>query len=288
MTARHVAAGAGGALAAILIALVVLRAVGGDGVREQPVPPAVVWAVGDGANGSEDARAVAQRMSAEPFDRLLYLGDVYDRGTWEDFQRNYDPVYGHMAHRTAPTPGNHDWGNRESGYLPYWEQMHGGRPIEPWYAFRLNGWEILSLNSEEPVGPGSPQHEWLKRQLTEPGDCRIAYWHSPRFSASTEHHGDDPEMEPLWQALKGHATVILGAHDHDMQRFAPIDGMTQFVSGAGGHHHYELDEDPRLAFGNDTDYGALRLELSPGVVKHAFVTADGRQLDRGTLRCEAG
>lgn len=270
------------AAACVLAAVGMAGCAGGD--AEPEARPAVVWAVGDGADGSDQAREVADRISAEPFDRFLYLGDVYDRGTREEFERNYDSVYGELSERTAPTPGNHDWENRDDGYEPYWEAALG-TPIEPWYAFEMAGWEVLSLNSEEPVGPGSPQHEWLQSRLTEPTDCRIAFFHSPRFSASEDHHGDDPEMEPLWKALKGHATIVIGAHDHDMQRFKPVDGMTQFVSGAGGHNLYEVDDDPRLAFGNDSDYGALRLELRPGTATHTFVSAEGAELDRGSLSC---
>ncbi len=268
----------------ILIAVGIGGCAAGDEAKQQD-PAAVIWAVGDGADGGDAARDVAERISAEPFDRFLYLGDVYDDGTREEFERNYDTVYGDLSQRTASTPGNHDWENRDEGYDPYWAEVHG-KPIEPWYAFEMGGWEVLSLNSEEPVELGSPQHDWLEDRLTEPNDCRIAFFHSPRFSASEEHHGDDSEMEALWEALKGHATIVIGGHDHDMQRFKPVDGMTQFVSGAGGHYLYELADDPRLAFGNDSDYGALRLELRPGVATHSFVTADGEELDRGSLRCQ--
>ena len=256
-----------------------------DEAVDESADGAVVWAVGDGADGSDEASSVAQLVAAEPFDHFLYLGDIYDEGTREEFEENYDAIYGHFADRTSPTPGNHEWDTREEGYGPYWDEMHG-RPIDPWYSFELGGWELLSLNSEEPVGPGSPQQEWLEGELSEPGNCRIAFWHSARFSASGEHHGDDPEMQPLWDALEGRATIALTADDHDMQRFKPVDGITQFVSGAGGHNLYELDDDPRLAFGNDTDYGALRLELRSGVAEYSFVTVDGEVVDSGTLRCE--
>jgi hypothetical protein len=71
-----------------------------------------------------------------------------------------------------------------------------------------------------------------------------------------------------------------------MQRLHPIDGITSFVSGAGGHSHYALRrDDPRLAFGDDRADGALRLRLRRGSASYAFVTAAGRVLDSGTLRC---
>ncbi|MDQ3724182.1 MAG: hypothetical protein M3376_14220 [Actinomycetota bacterium] len=70
-----------------------------------------------------------------------------------------------------------------------------------------------------------------------------------------------------------------------MQRFVPVDAITQYVSGAGGHAPYALHRDRRLVFGNDRDFGALRIELSPGSARLAFVSADGRILDVSTVRC---
>jgi hypothetical protein len=60
--------------------------------------------------------------------------------------------------------GNYDWGNRAAGYLPYWRRYGRARP---WYGFELAGWEPLSLNSQEPHEPGSPQLRWLERVLVE-------------------------------------------------------------------------------------------------------------------------
>src|SRR4051794_2199874 len=101
-------------------------------------------------------------------DRFLYLGDVYPVGSADAFRTAYDPVYGRLAARTAPTPGNHDWGLRAQGYLPYWKRKLGHR-LAAWYAFDLGGWRILSLNSEAPHGPGSAQLAWLRRPAPPPG-----------------------------------------------------------------------------------------------------------------------
>src|SRR6478672_2894904 len=65
-----------------------------------------VWAVGDGPDGGADAARVARLITRANPDRLLYLGDVYEDGTAGEFARNYDPLYGGLATRTAPTPGN--------------------------------------------------------------------------------------------------------------------------------------------------------------------------------------
>src|SRR5688572_23834099 len=54
---------------------------------------AVVWAVGDGADGGAKSRRVADMVARSKPDRLLYLGDVYDEGTREEYENNYKPVY---------------------------------------------------------------------------------------------------------------------------------------------------------------------------------------------------
>jgi acid phosphatase type 7 len=250
---------------------------------DAPARHAVVWAVGDGADGGDAGRQVAARIAAGRVDRLLYLGDVYDEGTREQFAGNYADTYGRLAPKTAPTPGNHDWPNHETGYDPYWRRaLH--RTLGPWYRFRAGGWEILSLNSEASHRRRSAQVRWLQAQVRRRGTCRIAFWHRPRYSAST-HHGDQRDVAPLWNDLRSRAAIVLGGHDHDMQRFRPIAGITEFVSGAGGHGRYPLRADQRLAFGNDSAYGALRLDLRPGVAEYAFVSAAGRVLDHGTVRC---
>jgi acid phosphatase type 7 len=246
---------------------------------------AVIWAVGDGADGSDHARAVAARIARGPVDRVLYLGDVYDNGTAREFRANYAPTYGRLARVTAPTAGNHDAPNETSGYDPYWRGVHGTVPPD-WYAFRAGGWQIISLDSEDAHAAGSPQQRWLEDHVSAPGNCRIAYWHRARFSADT-HHGDQSDMAPLWNALRGHAAIAVAGHAHDMQRLRPIDGITEFVAGAGGAALYPLRRDDRLAFGDDHTYGALRLQLSPGAAHYAFVAADGRVLDAGTVHCRS-
>jgi hypothetical protein len=268
-----------------------IRLPDGPYVGSGPRDRALLWAVGDGADGGAAARSVVARMKRKRFDRVLYLGDVYGSGLLSaalgdgsatDFDDHYDAIYGDFAARTAPTPGNHEWPRRADGYEPYWRAVHGSPP-PAFYAFDVAGWRLLSLNSEAPHGERSAQVRWLRTRLRAPGTCRLAFWHQPRFNAGR--HGDEPGVAPLWDALRGHAAIILAGHDHNMQRFRPVDGITQYVSGAGGHGHYRLHADARLAYGNDRDFGALRIELAPGRARLAFVSAGGRILDVSTVRC---
>ena len=215
---------------AILLVLPVSVALGQ--VEPAPPEPAVVWAVGDGADGSTRAKRLARLIARDEPDRFLYLGDVYETGTAEEFRRNFAGVYGQLAAITAPTPGNHEWGLHREGYDPYWRSVTGRRQ-RPWYRFELAGWEVLSLNSEAPHGPRSRQVRWLRRQLEgAAGDCRLAFWHRPRYSAGV--YGDDASYEPFWRELAGRARLVLSAHDHNMQRLRPRNGLVQLVAGSGG------------------------------------------------------
>jgi len=245
---------------------------------------ATVWAVGDGADGDDGSRRVAALIDPAATDRFLYLGDVYDTGTATEFATNYAGVYGTLDPITAPTPGNHEVENMAEGYDAYWAQALGAE-LPAYYRFELAGWEILSLSytGEQPVR--ADQLEWLRTELAEPGTCRLAFWHAPRYSAGAN-HGDDPGAEQLWALLEDHARIVLNAHEHTYQRFAEIRGITEIIAGAGGHELYEVDAaDPRLAFSEDSEYGALRLELEPGSAAFAYVTAAGRTIDRGSVDC---
>jgi Calcineurin-like phosphoesterase len=244
-----------------------------------------VWAVGDGADsGTRDDAVTAMIASRNP-DTFLYLGDVYESGTASEFANYYDPGFGRLKSITRPTPGNHEWPNRSSGYDPYWGP---GFSNPHYYGFDLGGWHLVSLNSEEPHGEGSAELAWLRGDLAgRSGNCTIAYWHRPRYSAGSG-HGDGPDMDPVWQALAGHAAIVLAGHDHDYQRLKPIDGITSWVVGTGGHSLYSVRaSDPRLAAWNDSDYGALRLQLSSGRADYAFVTMAGAVLDQGSVGCQS-
>ena len=258
-----------------------VRAPSGAYVPSVPGRSAVVWAVGD-IDATAGGRAVAGLVASSRLDRLLYLGDVYEDGTAAEFRRRYDALLGRFAGRTAPTPGNHEWDQREEGYEAYWGRVHGPPPA--YYAFRAGGWRILALNSMAPHGPDSSQVRWLRRQVRSGGTCRIAFWHHPRFTAGA--HGDQEHTDALWQAVRGSARIVLSGHDHDLQRLEPIDGLVQIIAGAGGRELREVDrDDPRLAFATDEDYGAVRLALRPGRADVRFVAADGRVLDRSRVSC---
>ena len=252
-----------------------------------PASALTVWAVGDGAVAGPEDDAVAARIESETVDHFLFLGDVYETGTAHEYATRYHPSYGRFKAKSRPTVGNHEWGNRATGYDPYWgalapQQPGGGH----YYSFDFGGWHFISLSTEEPAGTGSAQLAWLRDDLAaNAGECTIAFMHKPRYSASF--HQDDPAWEPIWAQLVGaRAIALLSGHDHDYQRFKPNRGMVQFIVGSGGRERRPVNPfDPDLAAYNDTTFGALRMNLFPNRLDFAFVPTTGPALDSGSLPC---
>ena len=254
------------------------RAPRGEWIRSVPGERVELWAIGDsGADGDRRVAALIER--ANP-DRVLCVGDIYSNGTASEFEA-WDDVWGGLAGRMAPTPGNHDWPEANGGYDPYWTAVVG-EPPPTHYAFTAGGWQILSLNSEHEEQ--AAQIRWARERTARDGTCSIAFWHRPRWSAGP--HGDDATTEGLWRAVSGRVAAVISGHEHNMQRLEPGGGTVQFISGAGGYSHTTpRQDDPRLEFGDGDHDGALRLRLTPGVARWAFVATGGAVLDAGRMRC---
>jgi hypothetical protein len=264
---------------ALLMLACALALVGCAGHAEPP-PAAprsatVIWAVGDGGVDARASRQVARLVASDGAAHVLYLGDVYEGGTAAEFRR-FRRIFAASVDRMWPTPGNHEWPRRASGYDPFWKLPHR-------YARSAGGWKLVSANSQTP--DSRAQLRWLRRQTAGGGDCRIAFWHRPRFNAG-EHRDEQRDVARMWDAVAGRAAIVLSGHDHDMQRFKPVSGTTQYVSGAGGKNHYRVrGGDRRLAFSDSTASGALRIELRPGSADLRFVSTSGTVLDHSTVAC---
>lgn len=257
----------------------------------------VLLAVGDiGSCDGTDDEALADLASRLP-GTIALLGDiVYPDGSPTDFAACFEPAWGELLPRIRPAAGNHDYQTTDAhGYFSYFGAA-AGTPGEGWYSYDLGEWHVVVLNSNcsdvGGCGAGSLQLAWLEADLassgaSRPGACTLAYWHHPRYSSGR--HGSDDMTEPLWQALTAAgADLVLGAHDHDYERLAPIDGIRSFVVGTGGRSLYEWPGSPGPSTelrGNDT-YGLLELTLRPADYSWRFVPATGGSLtDAGTGTC---
>jgi hypothetical protein len=250
-------------------------------------------AVGDIAFcGSSADEAVASVASSLPGTIALLGDNAYPDGSAADYAHCFNPPWRGLRGRLRPVPGNHDYQTlHAAGYFSYFGSA-AGTPGQGWYSYNLGGWHLVALNSECDAiggcGPGSPQLAWLVADLAaHPVACTLAYWHHPRFSSGL--HGDDTQTDPLWRALAaGGADIVLSGHDHDYERFAPIDGIRSFVVGTGGRSLYAWPGPPAAnsqVRANET-YGLLELQLDAGSYTWRFVRAAGGSFtDSGSGLC---
>jgi len=250
-------------------------------------------AVGDIAFcGSSADDAVAKVASSLPGTIALLGDNAYPDGSAADYANCFDPPWHGLRGRLRPVPGNHDYQTLQAGgYFSYFGAA-AGTPGQGWYSYDLGGWHVVALNSEcdsvGGCGPDSPQLAWLVADLAaHPATCALAYWHHPRFSSGP--HGDDLQIDPLWRALAAAgADIVLTGHDHDYERFAPINGIRSFVVGTGGRSLYAWPGAPipnSQVRANGT-YGLLELQLGTGSYTWRFVRAAGGTFtDSGSGTC---
>jgi len=175
-----------------------------------------------------------------------------------------------------PTPGNHDYATLGAvGYFRYFGSRAGPKR-RGYYGFDAGTRCIYALDSNCRVGgkcrKGSAQSRWLKADLERnPKRCVMAVLHHPHFSSGR--HGTSGKTMPLVRLLyRAGAEIIVNAHDHVYERFAPdrsrgtIDrehGTRQFIVGTGGAPLYSF-KSSRPAHSrkrNRSTYGVLKLVL---------------------------
>src|SRR5919106_2612902 len=236
-------------------------------------PSVPLVAAGDVAScASKGDEATARLLDRLP-GTIALLGDsVYERGTREEYRRCFS-WRRHKA-RIRPAVGNHEYLTPgAAGYFGYFR-------VPQWYSYDLGAWHVVVLNSNcgpaGGCGADSPQARWLRADLAaHPAACTLAYAHHPRFSSGL--HGSDRTLTALWGIMAaGGVDVYLGGHDHHYERFAPRDGIRQFVVGTGGRSLYPVLR--RLAgsrTAQSSAYGLLTLSLGPTGFSWRFVPVAG-------------
>ena len=245
--------------------------------------PEVVAAVGSGASGESASQKVVNEISGWSPNLFLYLGDVYENGTFEEFQNWYAPSWGVLRSLTNPTIGNDD--TTPSGYAWYWNN-------EPsYYSYDTAGWHFISLNGN--AATSSVQQSWLNSDLAaHPGACVIVSWHQPYFSLG----GASSSEQGLWSTVaNSHATLVLNGHNHNYQRWTAMDaggkasptGTAEFVVGTGGRDPYGVSgTDSRVVYSQGNITGALKLSLTGTAAGFQFLSTAGTVLDSGSIPCQ--
>jgi calcineurin-like phosphoesterase family protein len=293
-------------------ALVALGVFTGEAVADP-----VIAAAGDigcdpadpGYNGGQGTstrcrqRATSDLMVGAGLAAVLPLGDIqYDSPSAANLGAVYEPSWGRVKSISRPVLGNHDGpGNAYFDYFngPGATDGPAGRRGRGYYSYDIGSWHLIALNSNcsrVSCGAGSIQERWLRADLAaHPTACTLAYWHHPRYSSG--HDGSHVTLHPLWQALyDAGVEVLLTAHSHNYERFAPRDGsgktsavgLQQFVVGTGGAFMTGLGSTrmPGSQAAQNHTFGVLKLTLHAMSYDWQFVPVAGKTWsDAGSAQC---
>lgn len=273
-----------------------LSGCGADGptspLAPTPVPGATAVLVGAGdatdcsSSGASPAAEATARLLDEIPGTVFLAGDgVHPDGSLEQYERCYAPNWGRHRARTFPVPGNHDYDTPGAfGYFSYFGEA--AAPGSGYYTYKAGDWQIVALNSVIPLDAGSPQLAWLRSVLSSSrAACTMAIMHYPLFSSALAPHQPTGEVKPLWDVLYAEgADVVVAAHNHFYERFAPQDpngrldptrGLRQFVVGTGGAWTHAFGAGIPNSEIRARVWGVIRFTLRPGAYDWEFVPVAG-------------
>ena len=261
-----------------------------------PPPPAATQIfVGAGDISMCDANAEATAKLLDGIGGTVFaLGDqAYFSGTADEYRRCYDPTWGRHKSRTRPVPGNHEY--LTPAAAPYYAYFGAaaGPPGLGYYSFDLGSWHAVALNSNIDARAASAQGAWLRSDLAaNKPRCVIAYWHHPLFTSGPD--GPSAEMQDVWRMLyDAGADVVLNAHEHLYERFAPQDpngladvtrGIREFIAGTGGALLYQPGPARPNSERRISTFGVLKLTLQAEGYQWEFIPVSGAG-DVGTGTC---
>ncbi len=251
-------------------------------------------AVGDGVDGSPESHGVVDVLTAAQPDAFAYLGDVYDRGTAQEFDAWYEEPdgFGRLRDITNPTVGNHEYMQSPTAapYFEFWDE------VPHYYSYDIGGWHVVVLDSTTEfaqLGVNSAQYRWLAADLAaNDSDCTMMYAHHARYTnvIGVNRGG----LQAVWELLTDRGVdLILAGHAHTYERWTPLDrlgdpateGITQFVVGTGGRPILNPKGNDSRVVTEATTPGALVLDLGEADADFTFTSADGSYTDSGTVPC---
>ena len=263
----------------------------------------------NGSSGSCRMKYTSNLLTSGGYAAVLPLGDnQYYCGGYLAFQQSYDPTWGKVKSITHPAVGNHEYltsggtdcdaAGKAGGYYKYFGAA-AGDPTQGYYSYDVGSWHLIALNTQcssaGGCGATSPQGKWLTADLAAHTNfCTLAYFHIPLYSSGGRASSN---AKSLWQTLyNANADLILAAHDHTYERFAPQDangvldlarGMREFVVGSGGANHTSFTTIATNSEVRNSDtFGILQLTLHPSSYDWVFVPEAGKTFsDSGSTAC---
>jgi hypothetical protein len=235
-----------------------------------------ILAVGDGPSNEVTSNTMANHIAAVDPPLFLFLGDIYETGTFTENRNAYGvsnidnpqgTLWGATADTTQPTLGNHEKVN-----IPAWMDYWHGHPV--YTSWTWGGVLFLDLNSSQNMTVAHAEYNYAQGVLNNSGNpaCIVAIYHEPAVTSNTTIASNESDM---WKLLANNGVdLVLNGHQHNMQEYKPLDAnftagtadahMVQLISGAGGHamsSNSKVLPGARVAWSKGKTAGLLDLTL---------------------------
>ena len=242
--------------------------------------------IGDSGQPGRGQNAIADQMTAWrtrfPFEFVLMTGDnLYGRERPGDYEKKFEIPYEALLAANVKfyaSLGNHD--DVEQRLYKHFN-MNG----EKYYSFKpKNGVRFFAIDSNY---VDDKQLEWLDKELAASGsDWKIAFFHHPLYSSGETHGSADLQrelLEPIF--LKHGVNVVIAGHEHFYERLKPQKGIAYFTLGSSAKlRKGDLRKTAMTAYGNDTDYAFMLVEIVGDEMYYQVISDKGITLDAGSVR----
>lgn len=263
-----------------------------------PVPRASdSWsfaAIGDFGAGTQAQLDVAKQVLKGQQQLVLTLGDtVYDSGLESEYRKHFDPPerFGEIRRRfpVYPTVGNHDV--KGGGVEPYFKRFPEAQGRRR-YVHDQKNVRFFSLDSTEPLTPGSPQWQWLDKELSQAWNgWKVVYMHHPLRSGIKSRDRPDEAAQVGALFAKHGVDLLLVGHDHAYDRSKPLNdyGTIQVTAGNGGRMLYPyLRSQPAWSAYRDVQHGYVDVEVRDDALVVRHMRKDGSVGDTSTITTRRG
>lgn len=249
---------------------------------------------GDSGSGYNAQLEVAEQIERWNPSFLLHTGDiVYPDGSDREYDRKFFIPYRSLLPKFPffPSIGNHD-AITIADYQKIYSLPSAPGAHERYYSFNYGYLHIVSLDTNLPLGPGEPQHEWLlsdlnQASLTKNRAWTVVFFHHPPFSAGT--HEDSPEVAshlvPIFERFR--VDLVLSGHDHAYERSGltaiggdPKAKVLYVVTGGGGKEVYEqaVFDHPHIER-YESIHHFVGITATPQVMRFNVLSSNGAPLD---------
>jgi hypothetical protein len=232
-------------------------------------------------------RALVARIGREKPDAVFLTGDVpWHGGNSVDYEVFVQETAAWRSEqlRVYPVLGNHEFQRcQEADCLAHWWHAFPQESGRRWYSVGLGSkLQLIALDSDSSLYPGSEQGRWLKGQLDDlPAGVRFVVFllhHPPVTDAADGVRSNEAALaQQLAAAAPGSRArfIVCAAHVHNYERFQH-DNILFLVSGGGGAKPEAVKRSAADMYRDDAfpNFHYLRFQLTAGQLRGEMVRLD--------------